>query len=177
MTSGWMIRIWNGKAYETWLCDGRHAEWVCWPVLRLWAACAGTGEGNDGRNGVRIVSGAYPDRGNGIRGWRTNTTGKPSRGVVGGRCAPGGGFCGWGTCGRRRQAVEPFRTWWPMAVSSLVYVVCGGCPRSARCRAVFTATALCPVSGRVCSSGMRTIRCSFPPYRRTPRMLSIPKPC
>ena len=25
------------------------------------AACAGTGEGNDGRNGVRIVSGAYPD--------------------------------------------------------------------------------------------------------------------
>ena len=22
VTSGWMIRIWNGKAYETWLCDG-----------------------------------------------------------------------------------------------------------------------------------------------------------
>ncbi len=109
-------------------------EWVCWPVFAALAACAGTGKEMIW-SGTAYASYRVPIRTGKVRGVAYEYDEFPSRGVVGGRCAPGGGFCGghvWPTaagCG----AVS---TWWPMAVSMPRICCLRGCPRSAGCRAV-----------------------------------------
>ncbi|MFR7707912.1 MAG: hypothetical protein ACLUZZ_01880 [Alistipes inops] len=131
---------------------GRRHAVVCWPVFGS-AACAGTGEGNDGRTAYASYC-AYPD--GKVRGWRTNTTGKPIA-WCGRRAMRSGWLFAEGHVWPTAAGCGAVSTWWPIGFDAS-YMLFAGMPSFRQMPGRFRNGSI-PVSGRYARRGS-AIRCS-----------------